>query len=317
MNWLTAVFIGGNGGANPRHALLFAQDVPPTKVVRILDRYVMFYIRTAEHLQRTAPWVESFDGGLAKLQRILIDDELGICADLEAEMASLVDSYEDEWKKAVQDPLVRSKFRQFVNTPERREAVEIVAERGQNRAADWPKEFPSQKFTLASLPPKSQWKWVPLAAVSDLAPNDENTTSAAVRYGKDSQLAIFHVPHKGYYATQQMCPHKRAFVLDHGIIGDKNGELYVSCPLHKRNFKLDNGDCINDADYSVLAFDVRPEGGKLLVRLPPEDELDMVIGASKWMVRKDTAKEMGGIAATAVGGCGGDNGGCGDPKLEW
>lgn len=314
------IFIGGNGGANPRHALLFAQDVPPTKVVRILDRYIMFYIRTAEHLQRTAPWVESFDGGLAKLQRILIDDELGICADLEGEMSSLVDSYEDEWQKAVKDPLVRSKFRQFVNTPERREAVEIVDERGQHRAADWPKEFPSQKFKLASLPtPKSEWKWVPLATVSDLAPNDENTTSAAVRYGKDSQLAIFHVPHKGYYATQQMCPHKRAFVLDHGIVGDKDGELYVSCPLHKRNFKLDNGDCINDSEYSVLAFEVRPEGGKLLVLLPPEDELDMVIGASKWMVRKDTAKEMGGIAASSLGGsgCGGDSGGCGNPKLEW
>lgn len=311
------VFIGGNGGANPRHALLFAQDVPPSKVVRILDRYIMFYIRTAEHLQRTAPWVESFDGGLAKLQRILIDDELGICADLEAEMASLVDTYEDEWKKAVQNPDVRSKFRQFVNTPERREAIEIIAERGQPRAADWPKEFPSQKFAATSLPtPKSEWKWVPLATVSDLAPNDDNTTSAAVRYGKDSQLAIFHVPQKGYYATQQMCPHKRAFVLDHGIIGDKDGDLYVSCPLHKRNFRLDNGDCTNDAQYSVLAFDVRADAGQLLILLPPEDELDAVIGASKWMVRKDTAKEMGGVAATATNGCGGESA-CGDSKLEW
>lgn len=298
----------------------------------------MFYIRTADRLVRTAPWVESFEGGVEKLRRILIDDELGICADLEAEMASLVGTYEDEWKRAVNDPELRKQFRQFVNTPERREAIELIEERGQQRAADWPKDFPGQRFTLASLPtPKEQWTWVPLATVADLAPNERNTTSAAVRYGQDSQLAIFHVPHKGYYATQQMCPHKRAFVLDHGIVGDdKDGNLYVSCPLHKRNFRLDTGDCTNDADYSVLAFDVR-EGpnAELLVLLPREEELDGLIGSSKWMVRKGTADEVGRNAATAVeivapiagkeepaevgpaaggGGCGS---GCGSSKLEW
>lgn len=76
----------------------------------------MFYIRTAEKLQRTAPWVESFEGGLEKLKRILIDDELGICKDLDAEMDALIGTYEDEWKRAVQDPELRKQFRQFVNT---------------------------------------------------------------------------------------------------------------------------------------------------------------------------------------------------------
>jgi nitrite reductase (NAD(P)H) len=115
---------------------------------------------------------------------------------------------------------------------ERRPAIETISERGQTRAADWPKNFPGEKFDAANLrTPKSEWKWIPLAIVSDLQPNEKNTTSAAVRYGKDSQLAIFHVPGRGYYATQQMCPHKRAFVLDHGIVGDdKDGNLYVSCP---------------------------------------------------------------------------------------
>lgn len=113
---LTLVFIGGNGGVNPRHAILFAQDVPPTNVIPILDRYIMFYVRTADRLVRTAPWVESFDGGVEKLRRILLEDELGICADLEAEMASLVASYKDEWKVAVEDPKLRAQFKQFVNT---------------------------------------------------------------------------------------------------------------------------------------------------------------------------------------------------------
>jgi nitrite reductase (NAD(P)H) len=123
----------------------------------------------------------------------------------------------------------------------------MIEERGQMRAADWPKDFPGQKFDAKDLrTPKSEWKWTSLATKADLAPTDTNTTyvhlslprisadrirSCAVRYGDDSQLAIFHVPKKGYFATQQMCPHKRAFVLDHGIIGDdKDGNLYVSCP---------------------------------------------------------------------------------------
>jgi nitrite reductase (NAD(P)H) len=100
----------------PRHAQLFASDVPPTKVVRIIDRYLMLYIRTADRLVRTAPWVASFEGGIEKLKKIILEDELGICADLEAEMHSLVGTYEDEWKKAVNDPDLRKQFRQFVNT---------------------------------------------------------------------------------------------------------------------------------------------------------------------------------------------------------
>lgn len=110
--------------------------------------------------------------------------------------------------------------------------MEMMEERGQQRAVDWPKDFPGQKFDAKDLlTPKSEWKWIALATTADLAATEANTTSCAVRYGGDSQLAIFHVPKKGYYATQQMCPHKRAFVLDHGIVGDdKDGNLYVSCP---------------------------------------------------------------------------------------
>jgi nitrite reductase (NAD(P)H) len=76
----------------------------------------MFYIRTAEKLQRTAPWVESFDGGIEKLRRIIIHDDLGICKDLDAEMDALIGTYEDEWKRAVHDPELKKHFRQFVNT---------------------------------------------------------------------------------------------------------------------------------------------------------------------------------------------------------
>ncbi|WVW80433.1 nitrite reductase [NAD(P)H], large subunit [Kwoniella bestiolae CBS 10118] len=336
------IFVGGNGGMKPRHAQLFAQDVPPSKVVRIIDRYLMYYIRTADRLVRTAPWLESLEGGIEKLRKVILEDELGICADLDAEMDNLIGTYEDEWKKAVEDPEARKRFRQFVNTDERRPAIDIIEERGQKRAADWPRDFPSQKFDGSHLmTPESEWKWVSLAGVDDLQVNDQNTTSVAVRYGSDTQLAIFHVPHKGFYATQQMCPHKRAFVLDHGIVGDdKNGDLYVSCPLHKRNFKLDNGDCTNDESLKILTFQARlgEDGQSVQVKLPPAEDLDSVIGSSKWMVKKATAEAFGRNAATAIeivepsgeltgedntksnanagaGGCA--SSGCGSSALEW
>lgn len=151
------VFIGGNGGANPRHATLFATDVPPSKVVKIIDRYLMLYIRTADKLTRTARWVESFEGGVEvswvsvlkfwlrmidfkKLQKVLLEDELGICADLEKEMEALVGTYFDEWDRVVKDVEKRRQFRQFANTEERVLSLErIDTGRGQRRPADWPK----------------------------------------------------------------------------------------------------------------------------------------------------------------------------------
>jgi nitrite reductase (NAD(P)H) len=90
-----------------------------------------------------------------------------------------------------------------------------------------------------------------------------------------------------------MCPHKRAFVLDHGLVGDDSkGNVYVSCPLHKRNFKLDDGECLNDSDFAILAFEVKEEDGFLLVKLPESDELDGTIGTSKWMVSFSTHYEI-------------------------
>ncbi|THH10731.1 hypothetical protein EW146_g8277 [Bondarzewia mesenterica] len=295
------IFIAGNGGANPRHATLFAKDVPPSKVVHILDRYLMFYIRTADKLTRTARWVESFEGGIDKLKKIILEDELGICGDLEREMDELVGTFECEWAKVVNDPARRKAFQQFVNSTETVQTVEEIVERGQLRPANWPKAFPPEKMEVSQIPtPRSQWEWKKLAKVEDLVPTETGTTSAAVKYG-DSALAIFHVPKRGYYATQQMCPHRRAFVLDHGIVGDDaNGNLYISCPLHKKNYSLDNGDCFNDQEYKILAFDVRQDGDDLLIQLPGEDELDTVLGMARWMVKAATAEAFGKNEGTQI-----------------
>ena len=58
------LYVGGNGGATPKHAQLLAGDLDSETLVRYIDRYLMFYIRTADRLQRTAVWQETIDGGL-------------------------------------------------------------------------------------------------------------------------------------------------------------------------------------------------------------------------------------------------------------
>ncbi|EMD41313.1 hypothetical protein CERSUDRAFT_146196 [Gelatoporia subvermispora B] len=328
------IFVCGNGGANPRHATLLAADVLPSNAIRIVDRFLMYYIRTADKLTRTSKWLEAMDGGIEKLKRVLLDDELGICQDLEREMDALVGTYFDEWRAVVEEPERQKQFRQFVNSDERRAPVEQIIERGQKRPANWPKEFPSAHIRDGDIKtPKSQWKWRKLAKIHDLMPTDAGTTSAAVKYG-DSQLAVFHVPRQGYYATQQMCPHKRAFVLEHGLVGDdpKSGALYVSCPMHKRNFTLTSGECLNDDAYSILAFDVRVEDGDIALLLPEPEDLDAVIGTSKWMVRQATAELLekgssGGIeivgpdgdedGTPATASCGTQGIACGSSKFDW
>ncbi|KAG9119852.1 hypothetical protein FRC07_004917 [Ceratobasidium sp. 392] len=327
------VYLAGNGGSNPRHGTLFATDVPPSKVVRIIDRFLMFYIRTADKLMRTARWIEQFEGGIEKLKKVILDDELGICADLDSEMDALVGTYQCEWTTVVKDPERRKEFRQFVNTDERQPQIEPIIERGQQRPADWPKAFPAIKFNESDIAtPKEQWQWIPLAKTSDLRPTNEGTTSAVAKYG-DTQIAIFSVPNRGYFASQQMCPHRRAFVLDHGLVGDDaNGNLYVSCPLHKRNYQLRGGECNNDPEMKILTFDAKEEEGQIFVSLPNPDELDAVIGTSKWMVRQATAEAYGKGSAgmieivgpdgrvapeSAKAACGGGQSGCGNSRLEW
>lgn len=145
------IYLGGNGGANPRHALLFMTDVAPTDVVKYLDRFLMFYIQTADKLTRTARWLENFDGGLEKLRKIIVDDELGICEQLDKDMQALVGTYECEWTRVVNEPERRKQFRQHVNTPAKTRNIELIQERKQTRAADWPKDFPPGRFSSSQV----------------------------------------------------------------------------------------------------------------------------------------------------------------------
>ncbi len=111
------LYVGGNGGTTPRHADLLVSDVDTATLIRTIDRFLMFYVRTADRLQRTAPWIEELDGGLDHLRAVIVDDSLGICEDLDAAMAKHVDNYADEWKGVLEDPEKLARFSSFVNAP--------------------------------------------------------------------------------------------------------------------------------------------------------------------------------------------------------
>ena len=127
------LYVCGNGGMRPRHAVLLAEDLDRETLVRVIDRFLMFYVRTADRLERTATWFERRDGGIEELRRILIDDELGICDELEAKMARHVDTYEDEWAATLADPVKLARFTHFVNDPQPDPDLAYVRERGQRR----------------------------------------------------------------------------------------------------------------------------------------------------------------------------------------
>ena len=129
------LFVGGNGGSRPRHAEVLASDLDDTTLVRYIDRFLMFYIRTADRLQRTSTWMENIEGGIEYMRRVVCEDALGIADELEAAMQALVDSYVCEWKVAVETPAIRSRFRQFVNSGAGDDCIRFVDERGQIRPA--------------------------------------------------------------------------------------------------------------------------------------------------------------------------------------
>ncbi|MGI5156893.1 nitrite reductase large subunit NirB [Microbispora sp. CA-102843] len=111
------LYVGGNGGFKPRHADLLASDLSTDDLVRTIDRFLMFYIRTADRLQRTAAWLENLDGGLDYLREVVMEDSLGICAELDAQMERHASTYVDEWRATIEDPDKLRRFVSFVNAP--------------------------------------------------------------------------------------------------------------------------------------------------------------------------------------------------------
>ena len=132
------LYVCGNGGSKPQHAVLLATDLDSETCLRYIDRFLMFYIRTADPLARTATWLNKMEGGIDYLRNVVVHDSLGMCAQWEAEMQVLVDQYECEWKAAVSNPEIRKRFSHFVNAPEEKDpSIQFESMRDQKRAADW------------------------------------------------------------------------------------------------------------------------------------------------------------------------------------
>ena len=143
------MYVCGNGGMKPRHADLFASDLDKETLIKYIDRFFMFYIRTADRLQRTSVWMENLEGGLAYLQDVVINDSLGLGEKLEAEMQIVIDNYECEWKRTVKDEKAVQRFTHFVNSEKADSNVVFVRERKQIRPAREEEKEPLQEVEIA------------------------------------------------------------------------------------------------------------------------------------------------------------------------
>lgn len=328
------LYVCGNGGARPRHADLLATDLDEDTAIRYLDRFLMYYIHTADKLTRTSVWLENMEGGIDYLRQVIVEDKLGLAAELEQQMQALVDSYQCEWTAVVRDPQRRRLFRQFVNTDETELGIELVHERGQRRPADWPRgepqvyqlsmpgeqraadglssspgtphenshacaACPASLLNQASQSPDRSVacpdrkrgdgthqselasRWVAVGSVEDFPPD----AGAAVKYGK-VQIAVFRFQTLGrWYACQNMCPHRNAFVLSRGILGTQQGEPKVACPLHKRTYSLETGACLSGQAHTVKVFPVRIVGEEVQLLLPPPQQLDALLATELHVIR--------------------------------
>ena len=143
------LYVCGNGGMRPRHADLLAKDLDDETLIRFIDRFLMFYIRTGDRLQRTSVWLENLEGGIEYVRKVVCEDSLGIGLELEAQMQQLVNTYECEWRRAIKDPEILKRFRHFVNSDQPDKNVVFVAERGQIRPAR-PDERESERESVAA-----------------------------------------------------------------------------------------------------------------------------------------------------------------------
>jgi nitrite reductase (NADH) large subunit len=322
------LYVCGNGGAKPRHADLLVADVDEELAITYIDRFLMYYIYTADRLTRTATWLEKLAdrGGIDYVRQVVVEDKLGIADELERRMQHLVYTYRCEWKEVVNDPEKRRLFRQFINTDETEPTIDLVDERGQLRPADWPRlseiggqrsevrgagsvlsekgsgfrvqsSVVSGQSSVAKKPEATDHgtrttdhtrdQWICVGSEDDF-PKDGG---AAIKYGQ-VQIAVFNFTSRGkWYACQNMCPHKNAFVLSRGIIGTSGEEPKVACPLHKKPYSLETGRCLSGEDYSLKVFPVKVEGGDVFVQLPPQRQLDALLATELHVIRSCDAQQ--------------------------
>jgi nitrite reductase (NADH) large subunit len=267
------LYVCGNGGIKPRHADLFASDLTEEQAIKYVDRFLMFYIRTADRLTRTSTWLDKMDGGIQQLREVIIDDKLGICDELELEMQYLVDTYKCEWTETIKDPARRAKFRHFANGSDTDDTIELVDERGQKRPADWQKTPAAPAVRDRRHLPLIHTQWVKVANVNEVPAEG----GIAIKYGP-AQIALYNFASRGeWYACQNQCPHMQDMVLARGLIGDEKGQPKVACPQHKKTFSLKTGECLSGDQLKVRTFPVKIDGDGVFLELPSEAEIEKLM----------------------------------------
>ena len=131
------LYVCGNGGSKPQHAQLLASDVDKETCVKLIDRFLMFYIKTADPLTRTATWLNKMEGGMSYLKAVVVDDLLGLANAFEQEMQTLINNYKCEWKEVVDNPELRQRYNHFVNVPDKDPTISFEEMRTQKRAKEW------------------------------------------------------------------------------------------------------------------------------------------------------------------------------------
>lgn len=307
------ILVCGNGGMKPRLGDLLISGVSEEKAIQIIDRAFMYYISTADRLERTARWIEKMPRGIEDLKDIILNDSLKICDELEKQMQYLISTYKCEWKEVVMDEEKQAWFKQFVNTEETQEGIELVDNgRGQKEPAKWPNEqekYPKIELELlpSTLVPSIQdeqkeseektveLNWTKVAMTSDVP----KAGGVTVLYGQ-SQIAVFEANGK-YYATQNVCPHRNSPSLSSGIIGEFEGVPKVACPIHKKTYSLETGKGLDGNSFNIATFPVQVMNeNEIHLLLPSTEVLDMVLSMEKLKVKKQC-----------------DDHACSDERLQW
>ena len=130
------LYVCGNGGMKPRHTDLLAQGLDKETLIKYIDRFLMFYVKTADRLQRTSVWMDNLEGGLDYLKQVVLDDTLGMAEELESQMAAVVGTYQCEWKTTIESPEKLKRFSHFINADKKDDNIKFVKERGQIRPAN-------------------------------------------------------------------------------------------------------------------------------------------------------------------------------------
>lgn len=259
------LYVCGNGGMRPRHAELLAAGLDDEALIRTIDRFLMFYIRTADKLQRTAAWRDSLEGGLDYLKNVVLHDSLGIAAELETQMQAIVDSYACEWASTLKDPQALRRFLPAVNSDAPDEYIIHRRERGQPRPAtraETAEDAASRPLNAPTVRPANAG-WQDVCHVDDLIPD----AGVMVR-AHGAQIAVFHTE-AGLFAIDHVDPFSGTAILARGIVGDLQGHIVVASPMYKQHFRLDTGECLEDGTVSVRCWPLRTtKNGRIRIGRP-------------------------------------------------